>query len=435
MGFAEAEAHLNALGIDAMKSMAPTLHRIEALLEALDNPHRRVPAIHVTGTNGKTSVARIASSLLAATGLTVGTYTSPHLDSVTERIALNGTPIDESAFGDTFDHLYPYLETVQERLGETLTYFEVLTAMFFLWASEAPVDVMVVEVGLGGRWDATNVIAAPIAVITNIGLDHTAILGDRPSIAKEKSGIIKNDATVITAERDPAMLEIIAAATEASNGLLTRIDRDFSLTENKVAIGGRYLSLSLTARSYTGLFLPLHGAHQGVNALVALEAVTSFLPPGSLSEEVVADGFAGVVAPGRIETVKTDRREAVPVVLDVAHNPEGVSALVVSLSEAFAFERVVFVVGILQDKDFKGMVAELTRIPSSIIFTEPRFARSASVETLEAAATEIGCPSTSVPSVPAAVEHAFTVAGANDLICVTGSHYVVGEARSHLLPS
>lgn len=435
MGFAEAEAQLNALGIDAMKSMAPTLHRIEALLEVLDNPHQKIPAIHVTGTNGKTSVAKIASSLLAATGLSVGTYTSPHLVSMTERIALNGSPIDEAAFGEVFDHIQPFLATVEERLGETLTYFELMTAMFFLWASEAPVDVMVVEVGLGGRWDATNVISAPIAVITNIGLDHSAILGDRPSIAKEKSGIIKKGATVITGERDPAMLEIIASATEASNGLLTRIDRDFSLTENRVAIGGRYLSLALTARSYTGLFLPLHGAHQGVNALVALEAVTSFLPPGSLSEEVVADGFAGVTAPGRLETVKTDRREAVPIVLDVAHNPEGISALVASLSEAFAFESVVFVVGILQDKDYKGMVAELTRIPSSVIFTEPRFARAAPVETLEAAATEIGCPSTSAKSVPAAVEQAITAAGEKDLICVTGSHYVVGEARGHLLPS
>ncbi len=435
MGFREAEAHLNALGVDAMKSMAPSLHRIEAVLEALDQPQRRVPSIHVTGTNGKTSVAKIASSLLAAAGLSVGTYTSPHLQSMTERIALNGKPIDETTFGETFDHLHPFLVTVEDRLGERLSYFEVMTAMFFLWAAEAPVDVAVVEVGLGGKWDATNVIDAPVAVITNIGLDHAAILGDRSSIAKEKSGIIKREATVITAERDPAILEIIAAATEEANGLLTRIDRDFSLTENKVAIGGRYVSMSLTSRAYNGMFLPLHGTHQATNALVALEAVTSFLPPNSLSEEVVADGFAGVQAPGRLETVKTERHAAVPVVLDVAHNPEGVSALVASLSEAFAFESVVFVVGILQDKDHKGMIAELTRVPSKVIFTEPRFARSASTVELESAAAELGCPTTSVKGVPAAVEAAFTAAGERDLVCITGSHYVVGEARSHLLPS
>ena len=435
MGFAEAEAHLNALGIDAMKSMAPSMHRIEALLEALDEPHRRLPAIHVTGTNGKTSVSKIASALLAATGLTVGTYTSPHLQSMTERIGLNGKSIDEDTFGAVYDHIRPFLTVVEERSGEALTYFELMTAMFFLWAAEAPVDVVVVEVGLGGKWDATNVISAPVAVITNIGLDHTAILGDRPSIAREKSGIIKQGATVITAERDPAMLEILGSATEQANGLLTRIDKDFSLTENRVAIGGRYLSMSLTSRAYNGLFLPLHGSHQGTNALVALEAVTSFLPPGSLSEEVVADGFAGVTAPGRLETVKTDRREAMPVVLDVAHNPEGISALVASLSEAFAFDSVIFVIGILQDKDHKGMIAELTRIPSKIVFTEPRFARSASTDILETAASELGCPSRSVKGVPAALEAAIDSAGDNDLVCVTGSHYVVGEARSHLLPS
>lgn len=418
-----------------MKSMAPTLHRIEALLDALDNPQRRAPAIHITGTNGKTSVAKIASSLLAAAGLTVGTYTSPHLESMTERIALNGEPIDESAFGDTFDHLYPYLMTVEDRVGEKLSYFEVMTALFFLWAAEAPVDVVVVEVGLGGKWDATNVVAASVAVITNIALDHTPLLGDRPSIAKEKAGIIKQGATVVTAERDPAMLEIVMGAAEEARGLVTRIERDFSLTDNKVALGGRYLSVSLTSRTYQGLFLPLHGGHQGTNAAVAMEAVTSFLPPGSLSEEVVAEGLAKVTAPGRLETVTSGRTQRIPLVLDVAHNPDGLSALVGSLSEAFAFENVVFVVGILQDKDHSGMVAELTRIPGKIVFTKPRFARAASTELLEAAARELGCPASSVEDVLSALDAAFAQAGENDLICVTGSHYVVGEARSHLLRS
>lgn len=435
MGFREASEHLEALGIDAMKSMAPSLHRIEALLEAMDHPQRRYPSIHVTGTNGKTSVAKIAGALLSVTGLKVGTYTSPHLESMTERIALNGEPITEDAFGDAFDHLLPYLHTVEERLGEALSYFEVMTALFFLWAAETPVDVAVVEVGLGGRWDATNVIDAPVAVITNIGLDHTQLLGDRPSIAKEKVGIIKQGAEVITAERDPAILEIIDAATEGAGGTLSVTGRDFSVIENKVALGGRYLSLLLRSRSYEGMFLPLHGAHQGVNAATALEAVTSFLPPGSLADDVVADGFAMVNVPGRLETVKTGRPDTVPVILDVAHNPDGLAALVASLSEAFAFDRVVFVVGILKDKDHQGMIAELTRVPGAIIFTEPRFARSASITELEAAAERLGCPSTSVPGVAAAVEAALEEAGEADLVCVTGSHYVVGEARGYLLPS
>lgn len=434
MGFTEAHSHLEALGIDAMKSMAPTLHRIEALLDVLDNPEKKIPAIHITGTNGKTSVARIATSLLVAAGLKVGTYTSPHLQSMIERVALNGRPISEEAFGDAFDHLSPYLALVEERLGEELTYFEVMTALFFLWATEAPVEAIVVEVGLGGLWDATNVIEAPVCVITNIGLDHSELLGDRRSIAKEKSGIIAPGSVVVTAERDPEMLAIITAAA-TDPGDVSVLARDFDVVENEVALGGRYLSLSTRGRSYNGMFLPLHGAHQGVNAATAVQAVTSFLPSANFEHSVVAEGLSSVTAPGRLETVKTTPERKVPAVLDVAHNPDGISALVFSLSEAFAFERIVFVVGILRDKDFKGMLAELTRIPSAIVFTQPRFARSASIEMLEAAAGDLGLPSASAPSVEEALEVAFSEAGERDLVCVTGSHYVVGEARSHLLRS
>ena len=432
MGFAEAKTHLEALGIDAMKSMAPSLHRVETLLDVLDNPQKKIPAIHITGTNGKTSVARIATSLLVAAGLKVGTYTSPHLISMNERISLNGQPITEEAFGETFDHLLPYLKVVEDRLDERLTYFEIMTALFFLWAVEAPVEALVVEVGLGGRWDATNVMQAPVCVITNIGLDHTEILGDRPSIAKEKSGIIGPDSVVVTAERDPEMLAIISAAA-GDPGDVSVLSRDFEVIENKVALGGRYLSVSGRGRTYEGMFLALHGAHQGVNAATALQAVMSFLPSAGFDRSVVAEGLASVTSPGRLETIKTE--SAVPTVLDVAHNPDGISALVFSLSEAFAFERVVFVMGTLRDKDFKGMIAELTRIPSAIVLTEPRTERAAPVELLESAASELGSPVATAPSVEEALALAFSEAGERDLVCVTGSHYVVGEARGHLLRS
>src|ERR687896_23160 len=205
--YAEAEAYLDALGVDAMKRLAPSLHRIEALCAALDHPERRLQAIHVTGTNGKTSTARIATSLLGATGLTVGTYTSPHLETVRERIALSGELISKDDFGDVFDHMRPFLMHVEESLGERLSYFEVLTALFFLWAAETPVDAAVVEVGLGGRWDATNVMDAQVAVVTNVALDHMSLLGqDRATIAREKVGIIKDDAIVVTGERAPDIL-------------------------------------------------------------------------------------------------------------------------------------------------------------------------------------------------------------------------------------
>lgn len=404
-------------------------------MEALDHPQLKVPAIHITGTNGKTSVAKIASSILVASGLKVGTYTSPHLTSMTERIALNGAAISDEEFGEAFDHLLPYLRVVEERLDETLTYFEVMTALFFLWAADTPVDVAVIEVGLGGRWDATNVVQASVAVITNIGLDHTALLGDRPSIAAEKSGIIKEAASVVTAELDPAMLEIIRSHAEERGAAMVTFGRDFSIRENRVAFGGRYLSVETRDRAYQGLFLPLHGAHQGVNAATALQAVDAFLAEGSLSDEVVAEGLGTVVALGRLETVRTEREDAIPLVLDVAHNPNGLSALVKALAEAFAFERIVFVVGILSDKDHAGMIAELTRLPSAIIFTEPSFARSESPEKLQQIANELGCPSAVERDVASALEAAFAEAEPKDLICVTGSHYVVGEARSHLLPS
>jgi dihydrofolate synthase/folylpolyglutamate synthase len=413
-----------------MKSMAPSLHRMEALCEALDHPERRLPAIHITGTNGKTSTARIAASLLTATELKVGTYTSPHLQTVRERIALNGVPISEEAFAELFDHVMPFVSVVEGELGEGITYFELLTAMFFLWASEN-VDVGVVEVGLGGQWDATNLIAAPVAVITNIGLDHVQMLGtDRATIAREKAGIIKDGAVVVTGERDPAILEIFRERAVDKNAVLQALDKDFSLTLNELAIGGRYISVASGDRTYENLFLPLHGAHQGVNAAVAIEAVTSFLPPGSIEEEVIAAGLGKVVVPGRIETVPGHR---VPIVLDVAHNPDGMSALVSSLAEAFAFQRVVFVVGILKDKDHAGMLAEMARVPSALILTEPRFARSASAEELLAAAAQMGLQAEVVPDVVAAVQRALESADEMDLVCVTGSHYVVGEARQHLI--
>lgn len=433
MSFKEAEAYLETLGIDAMKSMSPTLHRIEALCEALDHPERQIPAIHITGTNGKTSTAHIATSLLAATGLSVGTYTSPHLENVNERIALSGAPIEREVFAETFDHLRPYLSHVEDQLGERLTYFEVMTALFYLWAAEAPVDALVVEVGLGGRWDATNVIDAPVSIITNIGLDHTSMLGeDRTTIAGEKAGIIKGGARVVTGERTPDVLAVFeeeAAKVEAS---LYRLGPDIEVVENQVAFGGRYLSLRTTGGTFDGVFLPLHGAHQGVNAALALEAVGGFLPAQELSPDVVTEGFAAVRVPGRVETAVQATESSAPVVLDVAHNPEGVSALVSTLIEAFAFERVIFVIGILSDKDHIGILTELARVPSALILTEPSSARARSKDELAVSSEALGLEYQIADGVPAAVTSAMRLANAGDLVCVTGSHYVVGDARTFL---
>lgn len=431
MSYERAIAYLDALGVDAMKDASPTLDRIQALCDALNNPESAVPAIHVTGTNGKSSVARIASSVLGAAGLSVGTFTSPHLQDVRERIAHNGEAISEAEFGAVFAQLEPYIEMVEARLGEKLTYFEVLTAMYYLWAADQPVDASVVEVGLGGRWDATNVTSAPVAAITNIALDHTEFMGaDRAAIAAEKSGIVKEGAVAVTGERDPAILSVLADAAAEVGAELLVADRDFGVVENKIALGGRYLTMRASTREYDGLFLPLHGSHQGANAAVALQSVISFLPAQQISDEVVNEGFAAVRAPGRIETVPVQGKP--PVVLDVAHNPDGASALVTALAETFAFERVVFVLGILKEKDHLGILRELSRVPSVLVLTEPSSGRALPLGDLAAAAEDLELENQRAATVSEAIALALETASLSDLVCITGSHYVIGEARTYL---
>jgi dihydrofolate synthase / folylpolyglutamate synthase len=433
MGYEEALEHLDSLGIDAMKGLKPSLHRIEAICAALNHPERSVPAIHVTGTNGKTSTARIASGVLAAAGLSVATFTSPHLQTVRERLVLSDEPIDAVVFGDVFDHFLPYMEHVEKELGEQLSYFEVLTAMFFLWAAEGPVDAMVVEVGLGGRWDATNVIEAPVAVVTNVSLDHTGLLGKtRAEIATEKAGIIKSGARAVTAEKSPDALNVIVTEANLVGASLYQLDRDFAVIDNRTAVGGRYLGVRTSARDYAGLYLPLHGSHQCLNAAVALEAVVNLVPEGSLDDEVISEGLGRAIVPGRLESVPVEDPEG-SVILDVAHNPDGMAALVNSLVEAFAFKRVVFVVGILGDKDYRGMLSELARIPCDLVVTEAKSVRSVPLDELGEAAHELGLSVRAQSDVRAAIEEAFALAGDGDLIVITGSHYVVGEARDMLL--
>lgn len=433
MTFGEAQFHLDELGVDAMKHMAPSTQRIEAICEALNHPERAVPAIHITGTNGKTSSARIATSLLGALGLSVGTYTSPHLESVTERICHSGDPLSEEDFGEVFANVKPYIDHVEKKLGQTLTYFEVLTSMFFFWAAEQPVDAMVVEVGLGGRWDATNVVPSRVAAITNVGLDHTALLGnERTTIAAEKAGIIKDKSIVVTGERFPDVLRVIDEEAAAHDATVSRIDRDFGIRENQLAVGGRYLSLDTSSASYEELFLPLHGAHQGSNAAVALEAVARFLPAQEIERSVVEEGFAATTVPGRMETLRHANSTAAPVVLDVAHNPEGMAASVSAAIEAFPFERLVCVVGILADKDHDGMLRELARVNATLITTQAMNVRSVGADELKAAAEALGLEAEVIGNVPAAIGRAIEIASPGDLIFITGSHYVVGEARTHL---
>jgi dihydrofolate synthase/folylpolyglutamate synthase len=425
-----AQTYLESLGIDAMKKTAPSLHRIEAICETMNHPEKTLQTIHITGTNGKTTTARIATSLLAATGLSVGTYTSPHLENMRERIALNGESISDSDFEDLFSHLLPYLQHVESQLGEGLTYFEVLTAMFFLWGAEAALDAAVIEVGLGGRWDATNVVEAAVAVITNVGLDHVGLLGTtKDRIALEKVGIVKDGAAVVTAEVSPEASSVIAEEVETRKASLSIIGRDFEATQNRLAVGGRYLALRTSVEAYEDLFLPLHGSHQGLNAAVATEAVVRFLPAQILAHEVVAQGLADVTAPGRLETLRPLGEDGPTVVLDVAHNPDGMSALVNSLIEAFAFENAIVVVAILADKDYEGMLSELGRLPCRLIATRPSTVRSVDPSRLQEHAAKIGIDCEVIEDVRTAVTSALNQAGESEFVCISGSHYLVGEAR------
>lgn len=431
MSYEEAVSYLDALGIDAMKSLTPSLHRIEAICAELNHPESAVPAIHVAGTNGKTTTTRIAASVLHEAGLTVATFTSPHLQTIRERIALNRTPISRDEFAETFSYLRPYMTTVEDRLGEKLSYFEILTAMFFLWAADHA-DVAVVEVGLGGRWDATNVTQAPVGIITNIDIDHADLLGsDEVTIAREKAGIVKPGAVVVTGEREPRVVEVFSAEAAQLGAELDIFDRDFGLIGNDVAVGGRYISVRTRRQTYEDLYLPLHGGHQGVNAALALEAVDRFVHT-PLDHHVVGGGLAAVEVPGRMETIRVDER---PVVLDVAHNPAGISALVSAATGAFAVDDVTFVIGTLEDKDHRSMLMELQRLQTRLIVTEPRSPRAAPATTLARDAEELGMGATIAESVETAVRDAVATAGSSELIIVTGSHYVVGQARTALLGS
>jgi dihydrofolate synthase/folylpolyglutamate synthase len=301
--------------------------------------------------------------------------------------------------------------------------------MFLLWATDAPLDVGVVEVGLGGLWDATNVVDGSVAVLTNVALDHTSMLGpDRLAIAKEKVGIIKDGATVVTGERSPDVLDVITEAADAAQAAVATIDRDFGVTDSRLAVGGRQLSIRTRARGYDELFLPLRGAHQGHNAAVALEAVTSFLPAESLDDDLVAQAFSRARVPGRMELIRD-------VLLDVAHNPTGMSAFVTAINEELAAEDVIFVAGFLSDKDYNGMLQEIARTPCHRLFaTKPDSPRAVNPRILQTIAEDLGIHCSIEPTVAEAVEAAIDEADAR-LVCVSGSHYVVGEARAYLLAS
>ena len=433
--FAAVEAELAERGFTRMVF---DLGRIEELLDVLGSPQRAYPSIHLTGTNGKTSTARMIDALLRAFGLRTGRYTSPHLESVRERISLDGEPIDEERFVSVYREVAPLARLVDERADEPLTYFDMTTALAFATFADAPVDVAVVEVGLGGAEDSTNVLNAGICVVTPIGLDHTEWLGDRiEDIALAKAGIIHKGATVIlAAQPDEAVRPLVERCVEM-DATIAREGGEFGVLRRTLAVGGQVLSLQGLGGVYDEVFLPLHGAHQAQNAAVALAAVEAFLGAGAsrqLDVETVRQGFAAADSPGRLERV----RSAPTILLDGAHNPHGMSATVAALQEEFAFTRLIALVGVLADKDAASLLELLEPVVDAVVVTRNSSPRAMPATELGRLAAGIFGPDRVhvAPALPDAIETAVALAEsdvAGELsgvgVLITGSVVTVADAR------
>ena len=374
--------------------MVPDLDRIRLLTELLGDPQKAYPAIHLTGTNGKTSTARMIDALLRAFGLRPGRYTSPHLHSVTERITIDGEPLTEERFVEVFDELAPYVDLVDARSTTPVTFFEVLTAMAVAAFADAPVDVAVVEVGLGGGWDATNVLDASTAVILPVGLDHVPLLGTTVAqVAAEKAGIIAAGSTAVLAAQPPEAAEVLLRRCVEVGATPVREGLEYGLLHRRPAVGGQLLTLQGLGGVYDEIFLPLHGPHQAQNAAAALAAVEAFLggavqgggAGGMLDVTSVRSGFAAASSPGRLEVVRTSPT----VLVDASHNAPGMAATVAALGEAFAFTSLIAVVACLADKDVPAILSTLEPAITALVVTENSSPRRMSADDLAALANDI----------------------------------------------
>lgn len=370
----------------------PRLTATRRAVEVLGDPHRAAPVIHLTGTNGKTSTARIVESLLRAGGLRTGLMTSPHLERFTERIRIDGEPVADADVARIWSEIAPYLDLVDAELdnaGEpALTYFEALTVLAFAVFADAPVDVVVLEVGMGGEWDSTNVADGQVAVFTPVALDHVARLGSTVAeIARTKAGIIKPGAAVVTAFQPPEVLTVLSETAERQDATLAVEGGGFAVLTSQVAVGGQVVSVRGLAGEYRDLELPLFGRHQAENAALAIAAVESFLGGGSvrLADEVVQGGLSAVASPGRLQRIAAEPT----VIVDAAHNPNGAESLVAALEEYFDFAELVIVLGVLADKDADGIVRELARTGARFVVTQSESDRAVPAERLGAQVADV----------------------------------------------
>ena len=416
--------------------IAPTTERIAALVDILGSPQLTYPTIHVGGTNGKTTTSRMIDSLLFAHGLRTGRFTSPHLETYRERIAINGEPIDPKDLIFAYNDIAAYLDLIDTKFNDPISFFEAVTALGFVAFAEHPVDVAVIEVGMGGEWDATNVVDADVSVLMPIGFDHMEYLGHTlHEIAATKAGIIKEGGFIVLAQQEPeAAKELIRKAAEVGADVV-REGIEYSVASRAVAVGGQLITITGLHDTYDDIFLPLHGKHQAANAASALVAVEAFFGDQPLDIEAVRAGFAAVTSPGRCEVVHRDPT----IILDAAHNPHGAKALAETLSNEFNFDEIIAVVGVFGDKDATGILQELEQIVDHVIVTQSSSTRAMSSGELEKiASTVFGHDRVlEVSNLEAAIDRAVADATrplSEDTIGIimTGSVVTVGEARSYL---
>ena len=424
------------------------LDRMTELVGLLGDPQRACPVIHITGTNGKTSTARMTDALLRSRGLRTGRFTSPHLVSIRERIVVDGAPISRERFVAAYDEVIPYVRLVDERHPAAMSFFEVLTGMAFAVFADTPVDVMVLEVGVGGRLDCTNVADGVVAVITPISIDHTRLLGSTvEEIAAEKAGIIKPGAVAVLAQQPLAAAEVLIRYAVEVGATVAREGVEFGVLSREQAVGGQQLVLRGLRATYEDIYLPLFGIHQAGNAACALAAVEAFAGVSDDSEatgldaDLVREAFAKVTSPGRMEVI----RRSPTIIIDAAHNPAGMAATVAAVQEAFTFARLVGVFAASGDKDVAGMLDELEPLLSEIVVTRNSSDRSLDPEQTAELAVEIFGEDRvqTAERLDDAIEAAVTLADeavaetgpGSGGVLVTGSVITAGDARRLLGPA
>jgi len=437
---AEERIYRAIIGRNPEHDFDPKLTRVRDACAMLGDPQHTFRVVHLTGTNGKTSTARMTESLVRAHGLRTGLFTSPHLTTVRERIQIDGEPIGQEQFVSLWQEVEPIIDLVDERSaaagGPRMSFFEVLTVLAFAAFADAPIDVGVIEVGMGGSWDATNVADAQVAVIGPVSLDHMAYLGNTlAAIATEKAGIIKPGSVVVVAEQSESVVPVITAAAVAAGAAVQWEGADIEVLERQAGVGGQLVTLRTEAATYAELFIPLYGPYQAHNALLALAAVEALLADGgpatALVGETVEEGFAAVTSPGRLEVVRTS-----PMILvDAAHNPHGIDALAGAIEESFSFNTLVGVVGILADKDVEGVLAGLETFLDEIVVTASSSPRAVPAEELGEKAREIfGASRVHVSSglndaIDQAVQLAERDSDVGSGVLIVGSITLIADAR------